>query len=216
LSSLAALSGGTDPNTSPGTIYGLSLGYAANSDVTGANDTANGNWTYAYDDMNRLITSTCGSSCTGSYSYEYDRFGNRWVQRVTGTGYNVNYSFDANNRISGGVTYDPPGNMTFDGVNYYTYDAENRLIAAGTSPGSSNIASYVYDAEGRRTSKTTGAQTLNYLYDLAGHQLAELTSSGLSTGTKSMPGECIWGRMRQAPHISTTRIGWVPSGFAAL
>ncbi len=90
----------------------------------------------------------------------------------------MSYAFDGNNRISGGVTYDPAGNMTFDGANYYTYDAENRLIGVGTGPGSSNIASYGYDAEGRRDSKTSSGLTLDYLYDLAGHQLAELTSSG--------------------------------------
>jgi RHS repeat-associated protein len=169
----AALSGGLNLGLNPGTIYALSLGYAGNGDLTSANDSANGNWTYAYDDFNRLTTSTCGGGCAGSYSYGYDRFGNRWQQKVTsGTGFNVNYSFDTNNRIVGG-SYDTAGNLTSDGTHSYFYDAENRIV--NVDAGSSV---YVYDAEGRRTSKTTGGVTLDYLYDLAGHQIAEVTSTG--------------------------------------
>jgi RHS repeat-associated protein len=177
LGSLGALSGGSDPGNNPGTIYSLSLGYAPNGDVQSANDSANGNWTYVYDDMNRLITSTCGSGCTGSYgygyAYAYDRFGNRWQQQVTGgSGYNVNYSFDANNRIIGG-SYDSAGNLTNDGFHSYAFDAENRIIKVD-----GGATTYVYDAEGRRTSKTTGGVTLDYFYDRAGHQVAEVTSGG--------------------------------------
>ena len=77
LTSLAALTGGKNNGSSPGTIYSLSLTYALNGDVQSANDLANGSWKYVYDDMNRLITSTCLSGCSASYSYGYDRFGKR-------------------------------------------------------------------------------------------------------------------------------------------
>jgi len=39
-------------------------------------------------------------------------------------------------------------------------------------------ASYVYDAEGRRVRKTTGSTSVDYLYDLAGHVISEMSSSG--------------------------------------
>ena len=58
-------------------------------------------------------------------------------------------------------TYDLNGNLTSDGINTYTWDARNRLasIAGG------NVATFQYDAQGRRTSKTVdGAQTA-FLYD---------------------------------------------------
>lgn len=43
---------------------------------------------------------------------------------------------------------------------------------------SSVIAISVYDADGRRIQKTTGGVTVSYLYDIAGHQIAEISSSG--------------------------------------
>src|SRR6185437_14245995 len=47
-----------------GSVYTLSMtSYAPNGDVLGANDSANGNWTYAYDDFNRLKGSSCSSHC---------------------------------------------------------------------------------------------------------------------------------------------------------
>lgn len=72
----------------------------------------------------------------------------------------------------------------------YFYDAENRIIQVnGTHGDCSNvIACYVYDAEGRRVRKITDSQRflpvpppitiVDYLYDLAGHQVAEVDSMG--------------------------------------
>jgi RHS repeat-associated protein len=57
---------------------------------------------------------------------------------------------------------------TADGTHAYTYDAENRIstVDAGST------ATFTYDAEGRRASKNA----YTYLYDLAGHAVAELNS----------------------------------------
>jgi RHS repeat-associated protein len=113
--------------------------------------------------MNRLLTS---SKSGQGFSYVYDRFGNRWQQNVTaGSGPNPQYSFDANNRIVGG-SYDAAGNLLNDGTHAYTYDAENRISKVDGG----NTATFTYDAEGRRA----GKNTYTYLYDLAGHAVAEL------------------------------------------
>jgi YD repeat-containing protein len=48
-------------------------------------------------------------------------------------------------------TYDGNGDLTFDGTFTYGYDPESRLISAS---GAGNTASYAYDAQGRRKSKT--------------------------------------------------------------
>jgi hypothetical protein len=51
----------------------------------------------------------------------------------------VQLSFNRNNQISStGYRYDAAGNLVMDGLNCYTYDAENRLssVAPETSPGS--------------------------------------------------------------------------------
>ncbi|MBI3812686.1 MAG: RHS repeat-associated core domain-containing protein [Nitrospirae bacterium] len=62
-------------------------------------------------------------------------------------------------KTSGGttLTYDANGNMMNDGTKTYTWDVRNRLA-------SMTGASFVYDALGRRTSKTIGSST-NFLYD---------------------------------------------------
>jgi RHS repeat-associated protein len=61
-----------------------------------------------------------------------------------------------------------------DGTHSYTYDAENRISTVDGG----NTATYTYDAEGRRASKNT----FTYLYDLAGHQVAELNSGSWDRG----------------------------------
>ena len=52
-----------------------------------------------------------------------------------------------------GLTYDAAGDVTYDGLNTYLYDAEGRICAVKNSVGS--ITGYVYDAAGIRTTPTT-------------------------------------------------------------
>jgi|SRR5580704_12481106 YD repeat-containing protein len=56
----------------------------------------------------------------------------------------------------------------------YTYDAENRISKVGAG----STATFTYDAEGRRASKNA----YTYLYDLAGHAVAELNSGTWDRG----------------------------------
>jgi RHS repeat-associated protein len=171
----ADLTGGTNGQ---GTIYNLALGYTPNSNIASANDTVNGNWTYTYDDFNRLLTST---NSVGTLTEVYDRYGNRWQQNATGSGGwpQPQYSFNGSNQIVGD-SYDAAGNLTYDGTHHYFYDGENRLIQVDGTQGtcSSATACYIYDAEGQRAGKTLGASTVYYLYDLAGKQIAEVSSGG--------------------------------------
>lgn len=167
-----------------GNVYNFSLGYAPNSDVTSVNDSVNGNWTYTYDDFNRVAT----ASATGqAYTYGYDQFGNRWNQELNGSctaGTALCLTFNTSNRINNGIeTYDAAGNTLTDGFHNYTYDAENRLVCV-----SNGAAVYVYNAEGQRAQKiigasscsaTTGNTLTNYVYDLDGHEITEVSSTGV-------------------------------------
>lgn len=160
-----------------GSVYSVTIptsgGYAPNSDILLANDSVNGNWTYAYDAFNRLAS----ANATGQpYTYAYDRFGNRWQQNGP---HSSNPGFDANNHMVPGlgVTYDAAGNETSDGLTTYTYDAENRISTA-TNP-TTGTSSYVYDATGKRIRKTSVAGgAVDFLYDLAGNEIAQVSSTG--------------------------------------
>ncbi|HZQ24839.1 MAG TPA: hypothetical protein VFA89_18770, partial [Terriglobales bacterium] len=58
-----------------GSAYSFGLNYNGNGTISTANDIQNGNWTYTYDDFNRLSS----ASETGqAFNYAYDRQGNRW------------------------------------------------------------------------------------------------------------------------------------------
>ncbi len=161
-----------------GSIYTVTIptngGYAPDSDILLANDSVNGNWTYGYDAFNRLAS----ANATGqAYTYAYDRFGNRWQQNGP---HSSQPGFDANNHMVPGlgVTYDAAGNETNDGTTAYTYDSENRIIAATNS--GSGASSYLYDADGRRIRKASAATgTRDYLYDLSGHETTQVMSTGV-------------------------------------
>lgn len=120
---------------------------------------------YTYDGLGRISTATTG----GDSSYPawglqmtYDRYGNRTAQSIssgcTGIACPTNSLSvsSATNQISGtGFSYDANGNMTGDGLNSSTYDAENRNV---TSSG------YLYDPAGMRIYKCTGSCSTASVY----------------------------------------------------
>jgi RHS repeat-associated protein len=187
-----------------GTLYSFSVtkpssgtGYAPDGQILFASDSANGQWSYTYDDFNRLSTSICASTCpdqlsTQAFTYGYDRYGNRWSQVVTaGTGPQPIFNFNGpvlNNRV-GGVgqscpnsqiyCYDASGNVISDGTHSYAYDAEGRLLSVDHGI----TATYIYDAAGRRVSKTTSSGTVNYLYGQNGSQIVEV-AGGTTTSDR--------------------------------
>ncbi len=201
---------GETPNTYGFNIYNWTnstLGFAPNGDIVYSNDSVNGNWTYTYDDMNRLTQGVCTANCPAAQgmTYAYDRFGNRWSEAVTaGSGIQPTYYFNANNQIDiSGVTYDAAGNVMNDGLglgNTYTYDAENRIITAANG----YSASYVYDAQGHRVRATVNGQTRDFIYDLSGRNIDEFTPGGsgwLGTWTR---GEAYAGSLHIATYANST------------
>ena len=75
--------------------------------------------------------------------------------------------------------------MTYDGTHTYTYDAENRL----TQVDGGSTASYLYDAEGHRVTKTTSTGWRNYLYDISGKVVAETIPAGWNVGYGYLGGQ---------------------------
>jgi RHS repeat-associated protein len=180
------LTGGQNAGTGPGTVYNYSLNYAPDGNVLSANDAVNGNWSYAYDDFNRLAQAS-GPAAGQGCAWSYDRYGNRWGQssysgancpatplntfNSNGRNQPDNYCFDAaGNQVAAALC----GNL--NNVNVNNYDAEGRLtsIAYNNAP----QATYVYDDAGRRIRKTVGGTSVDYIYDVAGNAVAEINSSG--------------------------------------
>jgi RHS repeat-associated protein len=173
-----ALTGGANAfNTTQGaTIYSLSMGYAPNGNVLSANDSANGNWTYSYDDFNR-VTGASKNNGAQTYNYVYDRYGNRWQQNAPQGGYVQLLVFNSGNNRMDGYTYDASGNLLSDGTHTFTYDAESRLIK---SVQAGATTTYVYDVGGRRVRKSVAGITTDYVYNLGG-TVTEINSAAAWT-----------------------------------
>jgi RHS repeat-associated protein len=86
---------------------------------------------------------------------------------------NVTFSGQSQQNFS----YSRNGSLTSDGVFDYAYDPENRLLSAGTISPSGSTATYAYDPKGRRSTKTSGGTTTNFLDD-GDDEIAEYDGSG--------------------------------------
>ena len=172
-------------HTRPGqTLFGLTYGYSQNGgndgQITSITDSvdAGRNVTYTYDALARLSTAVTQGSVPypkWGLSWTYDRYGNRTAQTVTaGTGPSNSVTVSATtNRITDpGYSYDPNGNMTADGLNALTYDAENRIV---TSSGTN----YSSDGNNLRVKKVSGGATTVYIFS-GSKVIAEYVNGTLS------------------------------------
>jgi RHS repeat-associated protein len=121
---------------------------------------------YEYDELYRLSTVTRGAQTAEDYSY--DAVGNRLSSLPVPV-----WNYDDWNRLTSNsaatLTYDDDGNLTQKveggGVWTYDWDAENRLTR--TRKDNADVASYVYDALGRRMERNVvgGAGIHSYIHD---------------------------------------------------
>ncbi len=102
-------------------------------------------------------------------SYLLDGVGN-WisVQTVNGNqsdavGYQLNDMNEYSRICAVEQSHDDNGNLTGDGERNYRYDARNRLVRVSTL-GGNTIATYKYDAFGRRIEKRAGSETVRYVH----------------------------------------------------
>jgi YD repeat-containing protein len=142
--------------------------------------------TYQYDDFNRL-TGMKNSAGQATYSYVYDRYGNRWQQNAQQGGASFSQSFNAvtsNNQLSsGGYTYDAAGNMTYDasGGHHFTYDAEGNILQIDA--GQSDSWTFVFDALNHRVRAQYSGGSSEGLFDIAGRSTSSW--SGPTTPSES-------------------------------
>jgi RHS repeat-associated protein len=138
--------------------------------------------TTSYDRLNRpvnvsfspALASTAPAAGSVTFAHAYNGANQRSGQTETDNSWlnypapasPVSYTANALNQYTavGAVTpsYDANGNLTFDGTFTFGYDAENRLTSAS---GAGNTASYTYNAQGRRKTKTVNGATTVYVTD---------------------------------------------------
>jgi RHS repeat-associated protein len=167
-----------------GVTYGRSQNGGNNGQITSIADSVDPGRSvaYTYDALDRLSTAvTTGSTNYPKWglSWTYDRYGNRTNQTVTaGTAYSNSVAINAaTNRITDpGYSYDANGNLTNDGVNTITDDAENRMVSSAGILGS---GTYSYRASGLRAVKVSGGTTTVYLFD-GNHDIAEYSNGALA------------------------------------
>ena len=110
---------------------------------------------WLYNRRSELAAATVG---TDSYGYAYDSIGNRlWSAESAATNTYTANSLNQYESMGTGTNfvYDSDGNMTGDGAFSYSYDAENRLLAAyPLSPAVGSLAvENRYDHRHRRSRK---------------------------------------------------------------
>ncbi len=135
---------------------------------------------FTYDNGYRLTNYKRGpvGSPAIHNTYTYDAVGNRTAANLNGAA--TTYSINNLNQLTGvnstSFAFDNRGNLTYDGIFYKTYDAENRLKKDSASPAS--VISYNYDAIGRRVSKNINGTLLKYTYSGAA-QIEERNGSNV-------------------------------------
>ena len=155
-----------------------------------------GGWTqqYGYDDAGQVtgITYKHNGTSKGTLGYTYDPAGQ--TAAVTGSFASValpaaisGLVYDNANRLTSRagttLTYDDDGNLTNDGTTTYTWNARGQLTQL-TRPGLT--ATFGYDAQGDRSSRTVGGTTRNWLTDGDNPSIeteGSATTSLLSGGT---------------------------------
>jgi len=131
---------------------------------------------YGYDAFGRLSTTNINSGSI-VFSYQYDRYGNRWSQIATGTSSASVPQPElqlqsANNQLQGN-SYDAVGNVLNDGFHSYNYDAEGNIVSVD------GTAQYVYDAFNQLVKVTSANGTVQrFAYNLGGQRVSTWDVSG--------------------------------------
>jgi RHS repeat-associated protein len=175
-----------DPQTQQPTLLGQRTSLAMTIPNQGL---TNATSSYRYDNDYQLIQASYPSVAPYNgevHGWTYDAIGNRLTNTVNGVPQTYTYFKNGTNQLNG-------QRLSSDGVNAYTYDANGNTLMRNGSGGNftfgwdtddrmSSIsgaaaASYTYDYQGRRSTKTVSGSTTSYLYD----GLNLIRTSGSST-----------------------------------
>ncbi|HEX7833442.1 MAG TPA: DUF6531 domain-containing protein, partial [Thermoanaerobaculia bacterium] len=164
-----------------GTIASYGYQYDGGSNITAMTDQVDAtyNRTFAYDDLNRLITANTGTSLWGTGGYTYDAMGNLLTLTLgsrsasfSRSGSTPKLTSVTDLGVTRSVSYDPAGNETAVGSTTNVYTPRNHL-------GSYDDIDYTYDGRGIRAVTTTEGI------------LAELNVASSVGGGHSLQGEIV-------------------------
>ncbi|AGY59610.1 YD repeat-containing protein [Gloeobacter kilaueensis JS1] len=137
---------------------------------------------HSYTNDDQLTNTTTPTA--GTYHTDYDKDGNATYINRAGSTYNLVYEPGTNRMTSFGgysETYDKNGRLTVQsgssGTATFTYNQRDQLITLNDVPGNVNM-SFVYDALGRRISKTVNGTKTTFVY--SGNQVIEETTNGVT------------------------------------
>ena len=178
-------------------VYGKNISYAydKNGNLTSLTYPDTKIVSYEYDKANRLIKVTDWLNLNNVTNYEYDLAGNL-LKTINPDISIIQHEYDNANRLKSILDYkndatvngifryslDSLGNRTaitsYQPLNAvpstptinYTYDADNRLLTAGST-------TFNYDNNGNLITKTLGSSTTTYVWDY-NDMLAQLSSGG--------------------------------------
>ena len=141
-------------------------------------DSQNPTHNYGYDGVYRL-TDESNPSNTDQYVYDSNSNRTSFTRDGSSTSYQIESSSNRLTQVgSDPRTYDNIGNTKTDrnGTRTFTYNQEGRLTQVHEN--SQLLATYIYNAQGQRTIKTTPNGTIYYLYDGGGQLLGEYDDTG--------------------------------------
>ena len=167
-------------------LYGLNTGWQGSYLINSIDTVMNTGGNYTYDDLGRLKSFASNAGVSSTFSWTYDRWGNRWSQTP-----GASVTFDtSNHKLDGSTMYDAAGNMIKDASHQYAYDAEGNLLSVDNGV----TASYVYNALNQRVQvNVPGAPRakLEFTYDFAGRRVTTWDA----TANAGIQGQVWWGSM---------------------
>lgn len=150
---------------------------------------------YTYDALSRLTGATVSVSTAGgartainrTYSYTYDKVGNRLRETVNGVvkGYVYNGANQLTSVGGKAVTYDAAGRIISDGASTYAYDAFGRLARVKTG---TVITAFTYDGDDNRVSEKVGTILSTFLLDTTVPNAQRIATTSGTTITRHVYG----------------------------
>lgn len=128
-------------------LYNATYDYDGAGNITSISSTAPApalNSSFGYDSLNRLTSATYTTGAVGTYSFEYDAYGNMLSVRHDGIPA-FSKAYKASNQIDDpSYQYDSRGNLTAAPGRIYQWDSQNRLQTVRDAAGQ-YVAGYRYD-----------------------------------------------------------------------